>query len=236
MSMKRFTSILVAVILGALATGVGTVPFLVLANQDRHRLDLELNRTKNLAAETEAEKRRIAEQANQKVKEANEEVQRAQSVILEAREDERLLAVSERLNPPPVYERSKWNSAISLTQGVSFSVPSSYSTTQDDTSGFILSRDIKQTADIQQLPLIFVEPYDAKKEMQHLNSFASSTDVYYVAGGRLLKGKQGILLDGSAAMALEVRASAKTTHLIWMRDPDGTLSLLKKILSTIQYQ
>src|SRR5512133_2568664 len=105
--MKRFTSVLIAVILGAFATGIGTIPFLVLANQDRHRLDHELQSSKSLAAETEAEKRRIAEEANKKVEEANKEVQKAQSVILEAQEDEHLLAASERLIAPTIYERSK---------------------------------------------------------------------------------------------------------------------------------
>lgn len=234
--MKRFTSILIAVILGAFATGVGTVPFLVLANQDRYRLDSELHKTKSMAAETEVEKQKIAEQANQKVKEANEEVKKAQAIISEAQEDERLLASSERLVAPATYERSKWNTAISLYQGISLLTPVNFSVTEDEPLNFIISSESKKGYSTGTTPVIFIQPYDQNNKNQYLNKFASSTKIAYVAGGRLIKGEQGILLDGSAAMELEVRSSAKTTHLIWMRDPEGSFTLLKKILSTIQYQ
>ena len=226
--MKRFTSVLIAVILGAFATGIGTVPFLVLANQDRYRLDSELHKTKSIAAETEIEKQKIAEQANQKVKEANAEVQKAQTIILEAQEDERLLTTSERLIAPVTYERSKWNTAVSLYQGISLLTPTNFSVTQDEPSNFVISREIKKGYSTGTTPLIFIQPYEKNKEDQYLNKFASSTSIAYLAGGRLMKGEQGILPDGSAALELEVRLSAKTTHLIWMRDPEGSFNTLKK--------
>jgi hypothetical protein len=233
--MKRLTSVLIAVILGALATGIGTIPFLVLANQDRNRLDQELHQTKAMASETEQEKQRIADEANRKVQAANEEVQKAQAIIQETKEDERLLADSERLTPPSVRERATWNPVISLYQGVSLSLPSGYSVTTDESNLFAVSRQLRTAASSDETS-IMIQPYSEEKESSYLNSFATSTDISYVAGGRLLKGKRGILPDGSSAMALKVRYSAKTTHLLWMRDPSGSFAGLKQILSTLEYR
>lgn len=233
--MKRLTSALIAVILGALATGLGTVPFLVLANQDRNRLGDELHQTKVAAQQSESEKQRIADEANKKVKAANDEVQKAQAIILETQQDEQLLAQSEHLTAPTIRERAKWNPVISLYQGVSLSLPLGYSVTQDEPTGFAISREF-QNGFARDESAIMIQPYDEQKETQYLNSYASSTDISFIAGGRLIKGKEGILLDGSSAMTLEVRYSAKTTHLIWMRDPSGSFVGLKQILATIEYR
>lgn len=234
--MKRLTSILIAVILGAFATGIGTVPFLVLANQDRQRLDNELQQTRTKAAEFESEKQRIADQANQKVKEANEEVQKAQLAILQAQEDEKLLAASERLTPPSVHELAKWEPAISLSLGVSVYVPKTYSVQQDDSYAFILSRNTTYSSSSRSEIAISFEPYEETKSTRYVGMFASSTSVHLVAGGKLLKGTVGTLLDGTGAALFEVRSSAKTTHLVWMHDRELTYATIKKILSTIQYQ
>lgn len=234
--MKRFTSVLIAVILGAFATGIGTIPFLVLANQDRNRLDSELHATKKFAEEKESEKQTIAEQANEKVKAANEEVQKAQAIIMEAQEDEHLLATSERLVPPSVHDRAKWNANVSLNQGISILTPNGYTVTQDEPHGFVIDKEIKTTISTGTTPVIFIEPYDERKEIQRINSFASSTSINYVVGGRLLKGQEGVLLDGSTAILFLVRASAKTTHIIWLRDPAGNSTILKKIITTIEFR
>jgi hypothetical protein len=232
--MKRFTSVLIAVILGALATGIGTVPFLVLANQDRHRLDNELQSSKNLATQTEIEKQRIAEEANRKVEEANEEVQKAQMVILEAQEDARLLAESRRLEPPTTREKSKLNQVVSLYQGISLFLPTGYTVTQDEPSNFIIAEESKITSST--VRVLYIQPYDETEEHRYINAFASSTHIALVAGGRLIKGIQGTLLDGSIAITAQIRSSAKTTHLIWMRDPAGSITKLEKMLATIEYQ
>lgn len=234
--MKRFTSVLIAVILGALATGIGTVPFLVLANQDRQRLGDELQLTKTKATAIELEKQRIADQANQKVTEANAEVQKAQLAILESQEDEKLLATAERLPTPQTYELAKWNSAISLTLGISFSAPKQFSVDRDDATGFTIVNTLTSSTSTNTVPSILIEPYTEETLARRSNAFASSTSINYVAGGRLLKGTVGTLLNGSDAYLFEVRASAKTTRIIWMQDKDLTSSIVRKILSTIQYQ
>lgn len=235
-TMKRFTSVLIAVILGAFATGIGTVPFLVLANQDRQRLGDELQLTKTKATATELEKQRIADQANQKVKEANAEVQKAQLAILEAQEDEKLLATSDRLPTPQTHELAKWNSAISLTLGISFSTPKQFSVDRDDASAFTLVNTLRSSTSTNTVPSILVEPYSEESLARRLNSFASSTPVNLVAGGKLLRGTFGTLLNGSDAYLFQVRSSAKTTRVIWMQDIDLTSSVVRKILSSIQYQ
>lgn len=232
--MKRFTSILLAVILGSIATGIGTVPFLVLANQDRHRLDTELRTSKSTVAEAEMEKQRIAEEANKKVEEANLEIQRAQQVILEAQSDERLLTEAERLEPPTMYERSKMNQAISLYQGISLFVPNKFTILEDEPNGFSIAKE--QNGSTRMTPVLLIEPFDKDHTSPWTGSFASSTPIALVAGGRLLKGEIGTLSDDSFAMRLEVRLSAKTTHVIWITDTEGSIAIYKKILSTIEYR
>jgi hypothetical protein len=233
--MKRVTSVLIAVLLGAMATGIGIVPFLVLANQDRNRMASELEQAHERAEAAESEKNKIAEEANERVEEANAEVQRAQTILRDAAEDQRLTAEAVRLSKPPLRELYRWSSYISLHQGIKLSFPPESSVSSDTKASLTVVNDKKKNA-FEDARWLAITPYDPELERNLFSAFGTSTGVSYLAGEHLLTGKHGTLEDGSEAMALKARHAATSTHLIWIKDP-GTLGSdgLERILGTMEF-
>jgi hypothetical protein len=235
--MKRITSVLLAVLLGAVAAGIGVAPFLVLANQDRHRLTTELEETQAHAQQVEAEKEQVAEDANKKVEEANAEIERAQQILGEVEEDQRLMADAERLSMPSGREIAKWESVISLYQEVKLSIPEPSEVVSDTSQALTIAKERSPDGQIADARWLAVTPYDAGTEAVLLNALATSTDVAYVVDDHLLKGKKGTLESGEEAMIIRVRYSATSTHLIWIKNP-GTLGPddgFERLLGTFEF-
>lgn len=235
--MKRIASVLLAVLLGALATGIGVAPFLVLANQDRHRLTAELEETQARAQQIEAEKEQVAEDANKKVEEANVEIERAQQILEEVEEDQRLMATAERLQKPPTREISRWEAVISLYQEVKLSVPEASEVVSDTTQALTIANQRSEDGQIADARWLAVTPYDAGTEGVLLNALATSTDVAYVVDDHLLKGRRGALESGEEALIIRVRYSATSTHLIWIKNP-GSLGQgdgFERLLGTFEF-
>ncbi len=235
--MKRITSVLLAVSLGALATGIGVAPFLVLANQDRHRLTAELEETQAHAQQVEEEKERVAEDANQKVEEANAEIERAQQILGEVEEDQRLMAPAEQLSMPSKREISRWEAVVSLYQEVKLSIPEASEVVSDSTQALTIAKRQSDDGQIADARWLAVTPYDVGTEGVLLNALATSTDVAYVVDDHLLKGRKGTLESGEEAMIIRVRYSATSTHLIWVKDP-GTLgdeNGFERLLGTLEF-
>jgi hypothetical protein len=233
--MKRVTSVLIAVLLGAMATGVGIVPFLVLANQDRNRMASELEQAHKRAESAESEKNKIAKEANERVEEANAEVQRAEIVLQDIAEDQRLAAEAVRLSKPPPRDLYRWSSYISLYQEVNLFLPPDSSVSSDTKVSLTIVNEKKNNA-FEDARWLAITPYDPELERDLFASFGTSAGVSYIAGDRLLTGKRGTLKDGSEAMVLKARHAATSTHLIWIKDP-GTLGRdgFERILGTMEF-
>lgn len=229
--MKRVSAVLLFVALGAFATGVGVIPFLVLANQDRDTLNMELQKTQATAERMASEKEKIAQQANQKVLEANSEIQRAQGVLKELQEDQRLTGIAKQISDPKPRQLAQWTSVVSLTQGVQFSIPQGSYVDMDEKTGIAIARGSTTSSAIPFTRWMEVTPFVKDKRDSLDASLLNTKPQALLIHGRLFKGVLGTLPDDSRAMYLEARESGTSTHLIWIRDLE-TLER-KNILDTL---
>jgi hypothetical protein len=81
-------------------------------------------------------------------------------------------------------------------------------------------------------------PYEAVRERELLNAFATSTSVSYLVDGRVLIGQRGTLAgDKNPMLVLRVRGGGQTTHLLWIRDPLGRTdsAALLNVLATLDF-
>jgi hypothetical protein len=229
--MKRVSAVLLFVALGAFATGIGVIPFLVLANQDRDALNTELRKTQAAAERAAEEKEQIANQANQKVLDANSEIQRAQAVLQGLQEDQRLTAIADQIPQPKPRDLARWTSVVSLTLGVQFSIPQGSYVDMDEKTGIAIARGSTTSSAVPFTRWIEVTPYNKDRRDTLDASLSSASPQTLLIHGRLFKGSLGTLNDDSRGMYLEARESGTSTHLIWIRDID-TLER-KGILNTL---
>lgn len=235
--MKRITSVLIAVLLGAITTGIGVVPFLVLANYDRNRLTSELDQTRAWAEQAESEKEALAKEANDKVEEANIEIQRAQMLLEAIEEDQRLMAEAERLSKPSSRELYRWESYVSLYQEVKISLPPKSVVSTDTKKSLTLTNEEASSELLGDARWLAITPYDLSLEQELFASFSTSTGVSYLINDHLLTGKRGSLKNGIEVMVLKARHAATSTHIIWIKDP-GTLGSEKgfeRLLGTLEF-
>jgi hypothetical protein len=235
--MKRITSVLIAVLLGAITTGIGVVPFLVLANHDRNRLTSELEETRSWAERAESEKERLAREANEKVEEANIEIQRAQMLLEQIEEDRRLTAEAKLLSRPSSRELPRWDSYVSLYQEVKFSIPPNSSVNADTKQSLTVTNEGAHAELLGDARWLAITPYDPAREQELFGNVATSTGVSYLVDDYLLIGRRGSLKSGEDVMALTARHAATSTHIIWMKDP-GTLGSgdgFERFLGTLEF-
>ncbi len=211
--------------------GIGVIPFLVLANQDRDALNLELHKTKATAEQIVEEKERIAKQANQKVLDANSEIQRAQALLDGLREDQRLITLADQIPQPKPRDLARWTSVVSLTLGVQFSIPQGSYVDMDEKTGIAVAKGSATSSANPFTRWMEVTPYDQNRRDALAASLSSAKEQNLLIRGRLFKGAIGTLSDDSRGMYLEARESGTSTHLIWIRDIDtlerkGTLNTL----------
>jgi hypothetical protein len=238
--MKRITSVLVAVLLGALATGIGMGIFLKLANDDRGRLATDVSNAKADADRAEREKLLIADDANRKVEEANAQVSEAQRIIQAVQEERALMAKAKPLIKPATRDVRGWQTVVSLPQGLSLSLPPK---TEIETNDEIALTAVKilttSTADITNSRWLSISPYDERLETELLFSLSTSTDVSYLVNGHLLVGRVGKLPETQQNVAiLHMQEAASSTHLLWMKDPGtlGTGNGIERLLGTLEFK
>lgn len=236
--MKRMTSVIFAILLGGFAVGIGVVPFLVLANQDRDRLYDEIQTINDHAEKTEAEKKKIAEEADAKVREANTEITRAQAILRETEEDQKLMLAAEKIEKPSSRTLNGWKSVVSLSQDTELLIPPK-SLVLKDNAKQLLVQQTSAEADIYESPFsISIEPYNKQREHDILLTFTSSTEIAYVANSRLLKGWSGFVGDAdnqNTAMLFRVRDGATSTHTLFITAPEVSKTTFETILGTIQF-
>lgn len=218
--MKRMSAVLLFVALGAFATGIGVIPFLVLANQDRDALNTELRKTQAAAERIAQEKELIAKQANQKVLDANSEIQRAQAVLQGLQEDQRLTATADQIPQPKPRDLARWTSVVSLTLGVQFSIPQGSYVDMDEKTGIAIAKGSTTSSAVPFTRWLEVTPYHQDRRDTLEASLSSATPQAFLIHGRLYRGALGTLSDDSRGMYLEARESGTSTHLIWIRDID----------------
>lgn len=235
--MQRSTTILVGILLGALAAGLGIGLFLKKANDDRKRLAEQIDKTMQEASAAREENRQAIEEANKKLQAASIEVAKAQQFIKSLEEERKLLSVAKPLLIPSSKSIRGWTDVISLDLGVSLKQPfDSKIETNDRQTLTLVKSNVTETTDPRWFSL---SKYDARLESELISALATSTPVSYLVNGRILIGVQGTLPNRKEPLQiLRVRYEGQIIHLIWIRDlsryADG--SVMMDVLASLKFE
>ncbi|MCI0478952.1 hypothetical protein L0Y59_00190 [Candidatus Uhrbacteria bacterium] len=216
--MRRATTVILCILLGAIASGAGIGFFLKLANDDRKRLAEELAETVRQSTEAREENQRAIEEANRKLVEAGTEVSKAQALVKSLEEERDLLATAKQLMPPSPSALRGWSEVVAMDLGVSLRHPKGTDVQTNDKNALTLAL---ATPRSDMDPRWFsLSPYDERLEHELLASLATSTPVSFMVNGRLLTGVQGSLPNRTETIfVLRIRRDGNITHLLWVRNP-----------------
>lgn len=246
--MKRAWSLLLSVLLGAVAVGLGTGYFLHLANTDRQQLAKEADLAKAQAMKAQQERQAAVEEANRKVEQANAEVNKAQTAIKDLQKERMLIDKARVLTAPTPAAISDWLLAVSTHHGVSFKHPAGSKIIQDDKQIFSLSASSSQS-NAQQTPdpWLTISEYNPDTLKLLSQRLSSSTTAVYMVDGTLLNGEIGRYeaKDSTQTMAgvFEMIKNGTTTSLLWIQSPPisnpgrkAKTVILEDVLSTFDFE
>lgn len=236
--MKRATPLLLAILLGAITSGIGVGIFLKLANDDRNRLAAELEAANEKAQVALEEQARVTDEANKKVSEANAEIQRAEELLRTLDEEQALAKQAKSLRKPSTGEIRGWQSIISFHQEMGLLIPARTKVESDTKEALIAVEQSAETIPGGDSRWLSITPYDAGLETNLLASFGTSTGVAYIVDDTLLTGRMGTVgATKEKMLVLEARTRGEKTHLIWVKDP-GTFTNdagFERLLATFEF-
>jgi hypothetical protein len=232
--MRRAASILIGILLGALATGIGTGFFLKKANDDRERLAETVQKTVEQATTARTENSRAIEDANAKLNAANLEVAKAQALIKALQEEQQALATATVLLPPTAKTVRGWTDVLRLDLGISLKLPPILVAASSTSDGLVATLVTGSQTDGRVLSIM---RYDAVREQEWLSVVASSTPISFVIDSHLVSGVKGVMrMQGTPLYVLRVRSQGTSTHLIWLRElPRSSFDPLI-LLSSIRFE
>lgn len=231
--MRRATSIIIGILLGALAAAIGVGFFLKRANDDRAALAERAAQTVKEANKSREQSAQAILAANQKLETADGEVSKAQQIIKNLREENQLLQTATVLPPPTSRATSGWQDVVSLDQGLTLKIPAPNTVETNDASALSIYDPLRQ--DLPQTWLSFI-PYQAKTERSLLGSLSNTSSVALVVDGQLLTGVQGTrFLEDGPVYVLQVHHQGEISHLIWMRTPVKQNTALM-VLATLKFK
>ena len=238
--MQRYTSVVLSILLGAVAVGIGMGVFLHKANSDRQRLEQVALDAQGKSREAQDLSQRAIQEANAKLAAANDEVAKAQAT-LKAIEDERLLlAKAEVLDEPKAEALKGWAEAVSLPLEVSLRIPPKNAIEENSGSALTVAADTKadsSSTTLSELRWLQITPYSERLESELVGAMASTTPVMYSVHGRLLKGARGLTQNGETYV-LRVSSLGQNTHLVWGREMGKTArdKRLLQVLATLAFK
>jgi hypothetical protein len=246
--MRRFTSVIIFILLGALAVGIGMGLILKKANDDRERLaDIALQAQQASRKAQEAQAQAVID-ANKKVEDANSQVTQAQQALKDLQQERDAIAQATPLLPPAPKLTRGWKQAISVDLGVSCLYPTGNEEKENDATALLIANEgsaaKSETMDTRWLQIL---SYSSTTELGISSYFSTSTPVSYLVDGHLLTGFHGSITaffpgfsPAEDVFILHVQKSGITTHTIWIKNPvgintDGGLAV-HNVLSTLSFQ
>lgn len=236
--MQRVTSVLLSILLGAVAVGLGMGIYLHKANADRRRLEMLAIEAQDASRNALETSRQAILEANNKVKTANDEVAKAQAALRAIEEERQLMEKAAALAQPKAETLKGWIEIVSLPLEVSLRVPPKNVTEENSASALTVSTESKPqdtaSADRRWLQ---VTPYDQRLESELVGAMASTTPVVFAVDGRLLQGSRGFTQTGET-FVLRVSSLGQVTHLVWARELGKTArdSHLLQALATLDFK
>jgi len=214
MNTRSIFTVLGYIFIGALATGLGTGFFLYRSNADRAALMESKAQAELQAEQLLTSSQELAEEANQKLEVASDEVAQTRERVQRLEEERDMIKAA-----IPLTKSSKiqyWKELISLPLGITLRVPNSGDVLQNDESAFVIGS--KRT----KAPWVNVTPYSQVAEMKLKEQLTDPTDVFFLVSGQLLAGVKGKVVDtNEQGYALRLQSSGTSTLLIWAKESSG---------------
>lgn len=230
--MRRVSSVLLCILIGALAAGAGVYSFLYKANQDRERLASVALQAQEQSQTAIAQSAQTIEEANGKLAAANAEMSQAQLAIKKLQEERALILSATPLSAPSAKTLKTWKEALDIVLGVSLKFPPTSHVETNDEALLSLGRGATTSSDEASVKWLSITPYTQVSETQLLADLASSTPVTYLVDGHVLVGVEGSLENSTDnVFVLRAEAQGTSTHLIWAQDSAGDKA--QTILSTL---
>ncbi len=232
--MKRVTSILIGILLGALAAGLGVGIFFKKANDDRRILGEQLEALSRTALDIRMQSQAAVDSANTKVQAANSEVIKVQTLVQGFEQDAEAMTKATMLFSPPSQMIVGWKEVVGFELGMSVKIPPGSFEAVNDSKHLQL-----QTIDASAGPWFSLEPYGTAREQALLSSVTGTLPVTYTLRGRLLQGVQGTdVATQLPALLLRIRFKGRNVALLYAHEPSRSAprpSLMMKVLSTLQF-
>ena len=221
------------ILLGALATGLGTGFFLYQANMDRASLVAEREEVERKSNALIEDAERLSIEANQKLDQASKDVAEAEARVDALEEEHALMGEAVVLSTSSATRR--WNGYLNVDLGVGLKLPPT-AREYENTSGMFLAGPLLRTTSSTE-PWVEIHSYSAPFELAWNDRLLEPRTVAYVVGGRLIAGKKGLLPNATgSAYVLRVQENARKSHLIWGRTGSGlTDAAFSDVLASLTF-
>lgn len=229
--MRKASSIILGIVLGSMATGIGCGFFLHKANASRRELVESVETTIARAEQQRQNDQRAVEEQQRHAIALAETLAQTQQRLTEWEEEARIMERATNLASPSASEMRQWMETVSVELGIAFKHPSRMNVEMN--IGRVLDMAIRNDTNDHERSLS-IRPFDARTEEEWKYGLTSSTEVAYAGKGYALVGIRGTLPGSSDAIQiLRLRQYGTTTHVLWTRESgEVSLPMLLKIFAT----
>ncbi len=208
------------ILLGGMATGLGTGFFLYQANVERGQLSVQAAEAKRQAEDLASQSKTLADEANAKLDQASAEVKRAQDLVKRYEEERRMIERAEILSPTS--RARTWKEYLNIALGITLRIPN---TAKEQINGSIFTSVPTQYSSFSDPePWLRIEPYSPEREKVLLASVTGTREALFFSSGKLYAGVRGTM-EKQTGYVLRVQSAASSTHLIWMQTATGIREL-----------
>lgn len=204
------------ILLGGMATGLGTGFFLYQANLERKMLSIQAAEAKRQAEDLARQSKTLADEANTKLDQASAEVKRAQELVKRYEEERRMIEQAEVLSPTS--RARTWKEYLNIPLGITLRLPNAAKEQLNDSTFTSIPTQSAGFADPE--PWLRIEPYSADREKLLLASASGTSEARFFSSGKLYAGVRGTM-EKQTGYILRVQSAASSTHMIWMRAAPG---------------
>ncbi len=218
--------------MGALASGFGIGLFLHQANADRLRLAEKIDTANKNITDIKESNRKTVEETNKKLQEANTEIAKAQQLIKNMDEEQRLQASAQALRLPSAKTMFGWNDVIDLELGVSLKQPPTSLVATNGSRALTLIKNSSLTNTDPRW--LMIKPYTQQEEQELTRPFTTSTAIIYTVDGNTLTGIRGEdSTSKQQTLVLRIQKSGILRYILWIKDPNGNNSITPTVINTL---
>lgn len=232
--MRRSLSILVWILVGALASGISLGYFLHRSNQERLELLFVAQAAQQELHDAKYASEQLTQEANRKITQAEQEVFRQKELVKQLEQEQMMLRDAVPLSRPVGYYRT-WQERVSVPLKLSLRVPSRNESWENDLSMGIGSGTMTSRQGMEQW--FSVSAYDEQRFQNMIQQVVDPRTVAFVVDGRLLTGTKGGFssLEGTTYI-LRDYTQGSSTLLLWARtNKDVTEQKLLDTLASLSF-